>query len=82
MSVENEILSAMPVIGSEQLALLERLSNACAVSGDENEVRAIVMEQVKACVDEVRVDALGNLLAIHKCAGRKSIAGYVSCSHG
>ena len=66
MSIENEILSAMPVIGSEQLALLERLSNACAVSGDESEVRAIVMEQVKACVDEVRVDTLGNLLAIHK----------------
>jgi len=66
MSVENEILSGTPVIGAEQLALLERLSNACGVSGDEGEVRAIVMEQVKPCVDEVIVDALGNLLAIRK----------------
>jgi endoglucanase len=66
MSVENEILSETPVIGAEQLALLERLSNACGVSGDEGEVRAIVMEQIKLCVDEVKVDALGNLLAIRK----------------
>ena len=66
MSIENEILSETPVIGAEQLALLERLSNACGVSGDEGEVRAIVMEQIKLCVDEVKVDALGNLLAIRK----------------
>ncbi|MBE3039564.1 MAG: M42 family peptidase [Chloroflexi bacterium] len=66
MSVENEILPGTPVIGAEQLALLERLSNACGVSGDEGEVRAIVMEQIKLCVDEVKVDTLGNLLAIRK----------------
>jgi tetrahedral aminopeptidase len=52
------------VIGEEQLQLLERLCNACAVSGDEGEVRAIVMEQVKPHVDEIKIDALGNVLAI------------------
>jgi tetrahedral aminopeptidase len=52
------------VIGPEQIALLERLCNASGVSGDEREVRAIVLEQVRPLADEVRVDALGSVLAI------------------
>jgi endoglucanase len=55
-----------PVLGAESIALLERLSNAVAVSGDEGEVRAIVLEQVKALADEVKVDALGNVLVTRK----------------
>lgn len=53
-----------PVIGAPQLSLLERLSNACAVSGDEGEVRKIVLEEVTPYVDEVKVDAVGNVLAV------------------
>lgn len=49
-----------------RLALIEKLSNACAVSGAENEVRAIVLEEIKPFVDEYKVDALGNLLATRK----------------
>jgi endoglucanase len=52
----------LPLIGDEQIKLLERLSNACAVSGDEGEVRKIVLEQVRPHADEVKVDALGNVL--------------------
>jgi putative aminopeptidase FrvX len=51
-----------PVIGAAQLDLLERLCNASAVSGDEGEVRAIILEQVKPFVDQIKVDAVGNLL--------------------
>ncbi len=51
-------------IGNDQLELLERLSNAVAVSGDEREVRAIVLEEIQPFADEVRVDALGNVLAV------------------
>src|SRR5512137_1592468 len=54
---------SLPQIGDEQIKLLERLSNACAVSGDEGEVRKIVLEQVRPYADEVKVDALGNVLA-------------------
>jgi putative aminopeptidase FrvX len=50
-------------IRANQLKLLERLCNASGVSGDEGEVRAIVLEQVGPAVDEVKVDALGNVLA-------------------
>jgi len=49
-------------IGDEQVRLLESLSNACAVSGDEGEVRKIVLDQVRQVADEVKVDALGNVL--------------------
>ncbi len=50
-------------ISESQLDLLERLSNAVAVSGDEREVRAIVLEEIQPFADEVRIDALGNVLA-------------------
>ena len=36
-----------PEIGKEQIALLEKLCNAVAVSGDEHEVRQIVLEAVR-----------------------------------
>jgi endoglucanase len=55
-----------PVIGSEQIARLEKLSNACGVSGDEGEIRAIVLEEVKPYADEVKVDAMGNVLVTRK----------------
>jgi len=54
----------MPTIGTQQIKLLERLCNAVAVSGDEGEVRRIVLEEIKSHADEIRVDALGNVLAI------------------
>ncbi|HXF83768.1 MAG TPA: hypothetical protein VNK49_00105 [Anaerolineales bacterium] len=58
-------------LGNTQLKLLEKLCNAIAVSGDEGEVRAIVLEEIKPFVEEVRVDALGNVLAIKPGRGKK-----------
>jgi tetrahedral aminopeptidase len=49
-------------IRNPQIKLLERLCNACAVSGDEGEIRKIILEQVEAYADEIKIDALGNLL--------------------
>ena len=62
----NEILSQIPEIGEAQIQLLEKLSNAVSVSGDEGEVRSIVMEEIKAFADDVRIDALGNVLVTKK----------------
>jgi len=53
-------------IGAAQLRLLERLSNACAVSGDEGEVRKIVLEEIRPIADDVKIDALGNILAVKR----------------
>jgi len=47
----------MPTIGTTQIKLLEKLCNAMAVSGDEGEVRAMVLEEIKGHADEVKVDA-------------------------
>ena len=55
-----------PTFGTRQLRLLERLTNAVAVSGDEGAVRRIVLEQVRPLADEVRVDNLGNVLAVKR----------------
>ena len=63
----------MPTFGNAQIKLLERLCNVIAVSGDEGEVRKIVLKEIESCVDEVKVDALGNVLAIKEGRGRKRI---------
>ena len=61
----------MPTFGNAQLKLLERLCNVIAVSGDEGDVRKIVLEEIKPHVDEVQVDALGNVLATRRGRGAK-----------
>ena len=53
-----------PTIGPAQIDLLARLSNACAVSGDEQQVRKIVIEEIKAHASEFHVDAMGSVLAV------------------
>lgn len=52
----------------DSVALLERLSNAFGVSGFEEEIREIIQKLIKPYIDEMRVDALGNLIATR--AGR------------
>jgi len=69
MTNANETNDRPLAIGEPQIELLERLSNAPGVSGDEGGVRAIVLEQIKPAADEVRVDALGNVLAVRKAKG-------------
>ena len=64
---------SFPQIGEEQIKLLERLSNACAVSGDEGEVRKIVLAEVKPYVDDVKVDALGNVLLTKRGSGEQRL---------
>ncbi len=55
-----------PPFGAREVRLLARLTEAVAVTGNEAEVRRIVLEQVRPLADEVRVDALGNVLAIKR----------------
>ncbi len=64
MSTHNTHAFELPVIGAEQIALLEKLSNAVGISGDEGEVCKIVLDEIKGLVDQIIVDSLGNVLAI------------------
>ena len=46
------------------LDLLRKLSETVAVSGDEGPVRKIILETIKGLADEVKVDTIGNVLAV------------------
>ena len=46
--------------------ILEKLSNACGVSGREDEVTGLMKKFLKPYVDEVTEDNLGNLIGIKK----------------
>lgn len=54
------------------LKLLERLCTACGISGDEDEVRGIILEEIKDHADEMTVDNSGNILVFKK--GRQTPA--------
>lgn len=64
---------SQPTIGNAQFKLLEKLCNACAVSGDEGEVRKIVLEEIKPYADNAKVDAMGNVLATKKGNGKNRL---------
>lgn len=46
--------------------LLEKLSNAHGISGYEGGVREVIKKEIESCVDEIKVDNFGNLIAIKK----------------
>jgi putative aminopeptidase FrvX len=54
------------------IELLQQLCEASAVSGDEQEVRSILIGALEPCVDEITFDGLGSLLPAKALAGRKS----------
>ncbi len=56
----------LPVLSQKDMDLLEELSNACAVSGNEREVRRIVRREIQPAADSFEVDALGNAIAVKK----------------
>jgi endoglucanase len=58
-------------IGTAQFKLLEKLCNAVGVSGDEGEVRQIVLGAIKNYGD-VKVDALGSVLVTKTGSARKN----------
>jgi len=68
-----KLKKSTPKIGEEQIALLEKLSNAIGVSGDEGEIRSIILEVIKPLADVVHEDAMGNLIAIHKAKTDKAL---------
>jgi tetrahedral aminopeptidase len=53
--------------------LLQRLSEAHGVSGHEEAVRAILLEEIRGRVDSCRIDRMGNLIAVKKAAGSSKL---------
>jgi len=53
--------------------ILKQLSEAIGVSGDEGGVRAVVLDAVREHADEVKVDALGNVIAFKRGTGQQPL---------
>ena len=45
---------------------LEKLSNACGITGRENEVKDLMIQLLTPHADEIQVDKMGNVIAIKK----------------
>ena len=56
------------------MELLQELCEAAGIPGREERLRAIARRELEPLVDEIRVDALGNLIALRRgTAGRKLV---------
>jgi endoglucanase len=53
--------------------ILKELSEAYGISGNEDAVRSILLDAIRDYVDEIRIDALGNLLTVKYGADRGSM---------
>jgi endoglucanase len=53
--------------------LLKQLTEANGVSGDEKEIRLLIRDLIADHVDEWRVDAMGNLLAVKRGTGASDL---------
>lgn len=50
--------------------ILEQLSNAVGLSGKEDAVRKIILDEVKGTLRDIRIDALGSVTGLLPAAGR------------
>lgn len=51
--------------------LLKKLTEAYGPSGNEEIIRDVIRQEIEGFVDEVRVDTLGNLIAVRRGSGKK-----------
>ena len=61
--------------------LLKRLTEASGVSGNEDEIRTIIYNEIKDRADHIKVDRLGNLIA-YKKGLHNQIKGHVMRPYG
>jgi len=57
------------------MELLRQLVEMCGTPGWEDRIRALVIKELKPLVDEIRTDALGNVIALKKGTGRPPKGG-------
>ena len=53
--------------------LLEELTNLSGVSGNENEVRDFIISQITPYADSIKIDTIGNVIALKKGSGDRKI---------
>jgi putative aminopeptidase FrvX len=55
------------------LALLKQLTEVPGTSGREEQVRALVLRELTPLVDEISVDALGNVIGVKRGSGKATV---------
>ena len=63
-----------------QDTMLKELTDAAGVSGAEHEVRKIILNAIQDHVSDIRIDALGSILAVKKGTGKSDLRVLV-CAH-
>lgn len=58
--------------------LLKELANLSGVSGNEDEVRKFIISQISPYCDEIKIDSIGNVIALKKGRADKKI---MLCAH-
>jgi endoglucanase len=70
-----------PAPAAPDFDLVAALSNAAAVSGDEGAVRRLVLDAIRPYTEHVRVDALGNVLAVKPAARGRTPVRVMLAAH-
>jgi putative aminopeptidase FrvX len=65
----------------DTLALLKRLSEAVGLSGYERPVRALIREEFGRFADELRIDKMGNLIALKRGHGEEPRGRIMLAAH-
>ena len=60
--------------------LLKKLCTANGISGDENSVRNIIIDEIKEYADNIKIDNLGNII-VHKAGKSKPLSGLMLSAH-
>jgi endoglucanase len=62
------------------IKLLGEICEAPGAPGHEQRIREVVLREIKPLVDEIKIDNMGNVVAIKK--GKKKKKSNDSCSYG
>jgi len=57
--------------------LLKKFTGIVGVSGNEEEIREAIIEEIKECVDEIKVDTLGTLLPSKRQGQKIMVAAHM-----
>ena len=60
-------------IRNPQIKLLEKLTNEVALPGDEGAIRKLIRAEIESVADEIKTDAMGNLLVIKRGKGKNRL---------
>ncbi len=64
----------------EMFRLLGKLCSLISVSGFEDEIRDVVVEELKTSADDVRINAMGNVIALKRGSSERPVSPKSSSS--